>query len=311
MSSHPQQTSRSLSKVAVSGANGLIGRAVCEEIRRQGGTVCRLVRKPVQSDEEIEWNTQAGLVSPEQAAGLSAVIHLAGENIAEGRWTAAKKKRIRESRVSGTKVLCESMAQLPEPPEVFVGASAIGFYGDRGDEWLQETSPPGTGFLSQLCQDWEAAAEPLHQVGTRITHIRIGLVLSPSGGALAKMLFPFRLGLGGRIGNGQQYWSWIVLDDLARIFVEAITDGTYQGPVNGVAPEPVTNREFTRILGRTLHRPILFPLPAFVLKLLLGEMADELLLSSTRVQPTVLESHRFSFQYRTLSDGLSALLCRS
>jgi uncharacterized protein (TIGR01777 family) len=240
--------------------------------------------------------------------GVDALIHLAGENIAATRWNAATKKRIRDSRVEGTRVLCEGLAKLTRAPRVLLSASAVGYYGDRGDEILSEDSPSGSGFLAAVARDWEAATEPAAAAGIRVVRMRFGVILSPRGGALAQMLTPFRLGGGGRIGSGRQWWSWISIDDAASAIQHAIMTESLSGPVNGVAPNPVTNAEFTHTLGQVLGRPTLIPMPAFAARLALGEMADELLLASARVLPTkLLESH-YRFQHPTLDVALRHLL---
>jgi uncharacterized protein (TIGR01777 family) len=235
-------------------------------------------------------------------------VHLAGENIAKGRWNARKKARIRDSRVNGTRLLSEALTRLSKPPAVMVCASAIGYYGDRGDEVLREESASGSGFLAEVCRQWEAAAEPARKRGIRVVHLRIGVVLSPEGGALAQMLFPFRMGLGGKLGSGRQYFSWIAIDDLVTVIAHALTNDTLQGPVNAVAPHPVTNLEFTRTLGRVLARPTLFPMPALAARLAFGEMADELLLSSARVEPTRLLATAYQFRHPQLEGALRHLL---
>jgi hypothetical protein len=239
---------------------------------------------------------------------MDAIVHLAGENIAGGRWTAARKARIRDSRVIGTRTLCETLARLSQPPKVLVSASAIGYYGDRGAEPLWENSTFGTGFLADVCRAWEEATQPAVQKGIRVVLLRLGIVLSPAGGALAKMLLPFKLGLGGVLGRGNQYMSWIALDDVAGAMAHTLVTDTLQGPVNAVAPYPVTNREFTRTLGRILRRPTVFPLPAFAARLVFGEMADALLLASTRVEPKRLLATQYVFRYPELDGALRHLL---
>ena len=222
--------------------------------------------------------------------GVDAVVHLADESIAGGRWTAARKTRIRESRVTGTRQVCEALARLDTPPKTLVAASAIGFSGDRGNELLDESAGPGSGFLPEVCQAWEAAVARARERGIRVVHLRIGIVLSPLGGALAQMLLPFKLGVGGVLCGGDQYMSWIALDDLLGIVLHALTNDSVSGPVNAVAPQAVTNREFTKTLGAVLNRPTVLPAPAFALRIALGEMADALLLASTRVDPAVLRT---------------------
>jgi len=234
---------------------------------------------------------------------------LAGENIAGGRWTSERKRRIRESRVVGTRLLADALLGLVDPPATFVSASAIGYYGSRGDEVLTEASSHGEGFLAALSLAWEAAAQPARQAGIRVVQPRIGIVLSPEGGALKRMLLPFRLGLGGRLGNGSQWLSWISLPDMVAVLMRAVADDSMSGVYNAVAPNPVTNAQFTRTLGRVLRRPTPFPVPAFVLRILLGaEMAQELLLSSARVEPHRLQEHQHQFQHPDLETALRAVL---
>jgi len=235
-------------------------------------------------------------------------VHLAGDNIASGRWTDAKKASIRDSRVQGTTVLCEALAQLVKPPKVLLCASAIGYYGDRGETIFREESPPGTGFLAEVCQAWEAATAPAVQRGIRVVRLRFGIVLSPTGGPLAKMLTPFRLGLGGVVGAGKQYMSWIALDDVLGVIQHALSTETLQGPVNVVAPQPVTNQEFTTTLGKVLRRPTRLSMPAFAARLIFGEMADALLLASTRVLPARLVASEYTFHYPALEEALQHLL---
>jgi uncharacterized protein (TIGR01777 family) len=235
---------------------------------------------------------------------MTAIVHLAGENIAAGRWTAAQKRRIRDSRVEGTKSLVRSLSRLASPPRVFVCASAIGFYGHRGDELLDESSPSGTGFLPEVCREWEAAAEEAKSFGMRVVETRFGVVLSKAGGALQKMLLPFKLGGGGRIGSGQQYWSWVALPDVVGAIRHAIVTDSLTGPINVVAPNPVSNAEFTHTLANLLHRPAVIPMPAAAARLMLGEMADELLLASARVLPRKLEQTGYAFQFGDLEGAL-------
>jgi uncharacterized protein (TIGR01777 family) len=242
--------------------------------------------------------------------GIGAVVHLAGESIAAGRWTPQRKDKIRRSRVEGTRRLCESLGQLTRRPKLLVSASAIGYYGNRGDEVLREDSPPGNDFLAQVCQEWEAATEPASQAGVRVVQLRFGMILSPGGGALKKMLLPFKLGAGGRIGSGAQFMSWIAVDDAVGAIDHAIRTESLQGPVNTVAPAPVTNANFTRTLARVLSRPALAPLPAFAARLAFGELADALLLSSQRVIPACLQASGYQFRYPELEAALRHLLDR-
>ncbi len=298
-------------RILISGASGLIGSALMRRCAEFGHQVLRLVRNtPSPRADEISFDLQAGRIDRAglEAAQLEAVVHLAGESIATGRWTPSRKARIRQSRVEGTRLLAETLAALPTPPKVFACASAIGYYGHRGDEELEETSPAGVGFLPDVCREWEAATEPAARAGVRVVRMRFGMVLDASGGALAKMLPLFRLGLGGPIGNGRQYMSWITLDDAASAIESLVSSMTVDGPVNLVAPQPVANRQFARALGRVVRRPALLPVPAIAVRLLLGEMADALLLSSARVVPRRVLAAGFSFRDPQLEPALERLL---
>jgi uncharacterized protein (TIGR01777 family) len=298
-------------KILVTGSTGLIGSALVPFLTTGGHRVVCLVRStPKPGDTKVYWDPEAGSIDTASLEGLDAVVHLAGENIAAGRWTTAQKARIRNSRVQGTRLLCESLARLTQTPKVLLCASAIGYYGDRGEEILQEESPPGSGFLAEVCCEWEAATEPAAQKGIHVVHLRIGVVLSPAGGALAKMLLPFRLGAGGIVGSGQQYWSWIARDDVVGAIHHALMTEALQGPVNVVAPQAVTNREFTKVLGSVLARPTLLPMPGFAARLAFGEMADALLLASTRVDPKQLLAAGYTFHYPELAGALRHLLGR-
>jgi uncharacterized protein (TIGR01777 family) len=268
-----------------------------------------MVRSSPKGDEAL-WNYQVQQIDLEKLATADAVVHLAGENIANGRWNNDKKRRIRESREAGTRFLAESIARLQERPKVLLCASAIGYYGDRGDEELTEQSSPGMGFLPEVCIAWESACRPAAEAGVRVVNLRIGLVLSRDGGALRKMLLPFKLGAGGVVGGGKQWWSWIALDDLVRAMQQILTNEQLQGPVNGTAPQPVTNREFTKTLGKAISRPTIFPMPAFAARLALGEMANELLLASARVFPRRLQESGFKFQFPELEAALRHVLSR-
>ena len=294
--------------ILVTGARGLIGRALVPFLTSDGHRVIRLVRSKAGSGAgDVAWNPTAGTLDRAAFGGLDAVVHLAGENIF-GRWTARKKARIRDSRGRATRLLCESLAQLSPPPRVLVCASAVGYYGDRGAEVLREESAPGNSFLAEVCREWEAATQVATEGGIRVVNLRFGMVLTPAGGALATMLLPFRLGLGGRFGNGRQFMSWIALDDLLEAVRHALTTEGLRGPVNVVAPNPVTNLEFTRTLGWVLGRPTLFPVPAFAARLVLGEMADALLLASARVDPARLLATGFRFRFPELESALRHLL---
>ena len=301
-------------KVAVTGATGLVGSALVPFLLSGGHEVVPLRRASAGGDGDGDapgWDPQTGAFSAGVADGLDAVVHLAGENIAAGRWTAARKARIRDSRVNGTRHLAEALAALAEPPQTLVVASAIGFYGDRDDEVLDETSAPGEGFLPDVCQAWEAAAAPAREAGIRVVHLRIGIVMTPAGGALGQMLLPFRMGVGGVIGSGRQYMSWVALDDVLGGVLHALRTEDVAGAVNMVAPNPVTNREFTKTLGRVLRRPTIFPMPAFAARLAFGEMADALLLASTRVEPARIREGGFTFGYPGLEDALRHVLGRT
>lgn len=296
-------------RLLVTGASGLIGSSLVPWLASGGYRVTRLTRsEPQPGADEVRWDPAAGTIDRARLEGVEAVVHLAGENLATGRWTHAKKARIQMSRVSGTRLLSEALARLTRPPRVFVCASAIGYYGNRGAEILNEESPPGSGFLADVCREWEAAAEPARRRGIRVVHLRTGVVLSAQGGALAKILLPFRMGLGGPLGNGQQAMSWIALDDVLGVIQHVLSIDAVTGPLNVVAPTPVTNREFTKTLGRVLSRPTLVPAPAFALRLILGELADEALLASTRAIPSKLLATGYVFRYPTLEGALRHVL---
>jgi uncharacterized protein len=296
--------------ILVTGASGLIGSTLVPFLTSAGHSVTRLIRsQPKPGERAVYWEPMTGTIDMHALEGVEAVVHLAGENIA-ARWTAEKKALIRDSRVKGTQVLCQALASQASPPKVLVSASAIGYYGDRGEEVLTEESAPGTGFLAEVCRAWEAAAEPARQKGIRVVHLRFGVVLSAAGGALAKILPPFRMGLGGVLGSGRQYMSWIALDDAVGALYHAIVTDTLQGPTNAGAPQAITNREFTQTLGKVLGRPTVVPLPAFAARLMFGEMADELLLASTRVQPAKLRASGYSFRYPELEGALRHQLGR-
>jgi uncharacterized protein len=288
-------------RIAVTGSSGLVGSALVSSLVKAGHDVVCL-RRPE------HWDPVSRTVNMSAFTGANAIVHLAGENIASGRWTASRKQRIRDSRTIGTKLIAETISRIDPPPDVLVSSSAIGYYGDRGDELLREESPAGLGFLADVCRQWEAATDVATRKGVRIVHLRTGLVLSPKGGAMGKMLLPFKLGVGGKIGSGRQYWSWISLDDICSVIVHCIQASGLHGPVNTVSPSPVTNIEFTKTLGRVLGRPTVFPLPAFAARLALGEMADALLLSSARVEPAKLIASRFVFKHRELEPTLRYVL---
>ena len=292
--------------VLISGAKGLIGSALITELEAEGHTINRLTRTP-RTEGDIRWDPEAGEIEGD-LAGFDVVVHLAGESIAEGRWTTEKKRRILESRKKGTRLLAEKVARLPEPPSVMVSASAIGYYGDRGNELLTEESEPGAMFLSEVCQEWEAAAEPAQEAGVRVVHPRFGIVLTTEGGALGSTLPIFKLGGGGKIGTGRQYWSWVSLDDVVGAIVHAINTDAVGGPVNIVAPDPRTNAEYTKVLGRVLGRPTFFAVPAPAARVAIGGMADDLLLASARVEPAKLEETGYEHRHPELEGALRHLL---
>jgi len=293
-------------RILISGITGLVGSSLAAEAQRQGHEVCGLSRSS-RAPNHILWNPDRGELDAGQLEGFDAVIHLAGDNISEGRWTEAKKKRIRDSRVNSTELLASKLAGLQAKPRVFVSASAIGFYGDQADKPLDEQSSAGTIFLSGVCNDWEQATRPAWE-SMRVVQTRIGVVLTPKGGALAKMLTPFRMGAGGIIGSGRQYMSWVALPDVVGGLLHAVQTDSLHGVVNLVSPQPVTNYEFTKTLGKVLHRPTIFPMPAFAARLAFGQMADELLLASARVLPRKLEASHYAFQMPQLESALRQLL---
>lgn len=293
-------------KILVSGASGLVGSALVPALRAAGHQVNRMVRpgSGTQAPGDVLWDAAGERIDETALAGFDAVVHLAGVNIAAGRWTVSLKEQIRRSRVDGTQILSRALAKLQKPPRVVVQASAVGFYGDRGEEILTEASPRGHGFLPALCVAWEAAMEPAEKRGIRVAFLRFGVILSARGGALAKMLLPFKLGVGGVIGDGSQYMSIITLDDAVGAIQHAIIAEGLNGPVNAVSPGPVTNREFTKALGKTLGRPTVFPMPAFAARLAFGEMADALLLASLRVTPERLQKSGFHFRHADIDTAL-------
>jgi uncharacterized protein (TIGR01777 family) len=296
-------------QILLSGSHGLVGTALKASLETAGHVVRPLVRYATgYGSDEIEWSPERYSIAMSRIEGFDAVVHLAGESIAEGRWNDEKKKRIRESRVKGTQLLSESMATLKEPPKVFLSASAIGYYGNRGEEILTEESAAGDDFLAEVCVEWEAATREAAEKGIRTVNCRFGIILDPDGGALAKMLPPFRMGVGGKIGDGKQWMSWIALVDVIGALNYALDHEVLRGPVNFVAPNPVRNSEFTKLVGSALGRPTLFPIPAFGARLVFGEMADALLLTSQRVAPQKLKTSGFQFKYDRLETALSHIL---
>jgi uncharacterized protein (TIGR01777 family) len=292
-------------RILISGASGLIGSALVASLESQGYEVTRLVRRESKANE-IRWDPTHS-VPPNLVSGFDAVIHLSGEPIT-GRWTAARKARIRDSRVVSTKNLSEALAKANTPPKTFLCASATGYYGSRGDEVLTEDSAPGTGFLPEVCQEWESVADPATNAGIRTANLRTGLVLSRNGGPLKEMLLPFRLGLGGKIGSGRQWWSWIHIEDWVSAAHHILQNDSVRGPVNTVSAGPVTNADFTKTLAKALKLPAIFPIPAFAARLALGQLADEALLASARVEPKALLDSRFGFKFPQLGSALENLL---
>lgn len=299
-------------RVLVTGASGLVGRALCAHLGTSGYEVVRAVRRATEAPDEIQWDPAQGMVEPARLEGLAAVVHLAGENIAGGRWTAERKERLESSRVPPTRRLAEQLAALDTPPPVALFASAIGFYGAEPRGPVDETSEAGEGYLADMCRRWEEAADPARDAGIRVVHPRIGIVLSPAGGALAKMLPPFRFGVGGPLGNGRQPMSWISIEDLIRVLRQAIADDRMVGPVNCVAPDPVDNAGFSRMLGRVLRRPAFLPAPAFALRLAFGrDMADQVLLGGVDVRSRTLKELNFPWVAPTLEPALRRVLGRT
>jgi uncharacterized protein (TIGR01777 family) len=286
----------------MSGASGLLGRGLASMLRGEGHRVVALVRHAPSADE-IPWDPATGQLDPAALSGFDAAVHLSGENIS-GRFTEAHKREVLESRTRSTRLLSESLARASIPPRALICASAIGYYGDRGDQPLDEDSPPGKGFLADVVKAWEASADPARAAGLRVCHLRVGVVLTREGGALRELLTPFRLGLGGRIGNGRQVWSWISHEDVVRAFRALVFDAGFAGAVNATAPNAATNKEFTRTLGKVLGRPTLLPLPAAVIKLVFGEMGETLLLEGARVLPRKLLARGFEFHQPDLEGAL-------
>ena len=295
-------------RILISGSHGLVGRALVRSLESAGHEVFRLVRHAPGSDAEVEWSPDRYSIALARLEGFDAAVHLAGESIASGRWDEEKKRKIRESRVKGTKLLSDALANLTRPPKTLISASAIGYYGNRGDELLTESSTQGDDFLADVCAEWEKATAHATEKGIRVVNTRFGIILDSEGGALAKMLTPFRMGVGGKVGSGEQWMSWIAVDDVVGAIEYVLVSETVKGPVNFVAPNPVRNAEFTRTLGKVLSRPTIFPIPAFGVRLMFGEMADALLLSSQRVEPKSLNEASYQFNYSWLEAALRHVL---
>ena len=294
-------------KILIAGASGLVGSALDLKLKAEGAEVTPLVRSAAKSGE-IEWHPNRGTIDGPALEGFDAVINLAGEGIANGRWTEAKKRRIIDSRVNGTRLLSETIANLSRKPKAFINASAVGFYGSRGDELVDEDSGPGEGFLAGVCRQWELATAPAEQAGIRVVKLRFGVILAKDGGIMGSILGPFKFGLGGKIGSGEQVMSWVAINDVVAAISFILQNESLRGPINVVAPHPVTNEEFTKTLGRVLSRPTFMTMPAFAARLAFGEMADEMMLSSTRVAPKVLEGAGYKFRYPQLGAALEHLL---
>ena len=294
-------------KILISGSTGLIGSALVRAAADAGHTAIPLARKKG-VESSVYWDPDSGTIDSEALEGIDGVVHLAGESIASGRWTAARKARILGSRVKGTALLSSALARMNRRPAVLVSGSAIGVYGDCGDRILTEESPPGSDFLAGVCREWEKATAPASSAGIRVIHLRTSIVLAKAGGALPKMATPFKLGVGGKMGSGMQYMSWIDLEDEVQVILHCIKKESIQGPINSASTLPVTNAEFTKILGRVLSRPTVFSMPAFMARLLLGEMADALLLSSQRIEPAKLISSGYTFRRPNLEDTLRRIL---
>jgi uncharacterized protein (TIGR01777 family) len=292
-------------RILVTGSHGLIGSAVCGHFESGGHEVISLGRT---KGKAPWWDPASGEIDLNGVGKLDAVIHLAGENIATGRWTSSKKKKIRESRVDGTALLCDALSGLPILPKVLISGSAVGFYGNRGEHSLNEESGKGSSFLSDVCADWEAATEAAEEVGIRVVHIRTGVVLSKSGGVLGRMLLPFKFGLGGVLGSGEQFFSWIDIRDEVGAISHLLEHEEISGAVNLTAPSPVTNREFTKALGKVLSRPTIFPMPAFICKLIFGEMGETIMLGGSKVEPSVLLKSGYRFRYPLLKESIESLI---
>jgi uncharacterized protein len=301
-------------KILLTGSTGLVGTTLAQQLQRAGHTVCRLVRPGTSAEAirttqgfDVQWNPSTGELGG-AAVGADAVVNLAGASIADARWTPAHKQLLRTSRVDTTRILVTALAKMSARPRVLVSASATGYYGDRGDEVLTEGSAPGNDFISEIAKDWEAEAVKAEVLGIRVVRARFGVIFAKHGGALPRMMRPFQFGVGGKLGTGRQWMSWITLEDAVAILVLALENGHINGPLNIVSPQPVTNADFTKALAAALHRPALFPTPAFALRLLLGEMADALLLSSQRAAPAQLQKLNYRFQHPNLEEALRIVL---
>lgn len=296
-------------KILIAGASGFIGEELIPFLIQAGHEVKKLVRKGSRVPfDGIRWDPEKGLFNEAEIEGFDAIINLAGDNISKGRWTEKKKKAILESRIKATRTLASAILRIKKPPQVFINASAVGYYGSRGDTLLTEDSPSGTGFLAHVCEEWEAAARPIASKNVRLVYTRFGAILSPKGGALAKMLTPFKLGLGGIIGSGDQYMSWITLDEVLGVIYYILKTDSLDGPVNVVSPNPVTNHTFTKTLGKVLSRPTILSMPATIARLAFGEMADELLLSSQRASSAKLVNSGYQFCQPDLERSLQQML---
>ena len=297
-------------KILITGASGLIGGALIPTLKAKGYEVYKLSRKPPKNTDEIQWDAYEGFAANEQAKleNFDAVVHLAGDNVGEGSWTEEKKRSIKESRVVGTKTLVDSFRKTANPPKIFVSASAIGFYGNRGEEILTEESAKGEGFFPEVCSQWENESKKAEDFGARVVMPRIGIVLTKDGGALKEMLTPFKFGVGGTVGSGNQFMSWIALEDLVGIIHFALENENLSGAINAVAPNPVTNEEFTDTLGKVLHRPTILPIPKFGIKLLFGEKGETLLLEGAQVVPKRLLEIGFEFKFTNLEDAMKNAL---
>jgi uncharacterized protein (TIGR01777 family) len=300
-------------KVLVTGATGLVGTALVQALQNDGHNVCRLLRKKDEDEQEtkqdcdVEWSPHSEAFGA-PAENADAVVNLAGASIADSHWSADRKELLRSSRVETTRGLVAAIERMSPRPKVLVSASAIGYYGNRGDEVLTEESPPSADFLSRVAEEWEAEALRASALGVRVVLARFGVILAKHAGALSKMMLPFRIGAGGKLGSGKQWISWVALEDVVRVIRFAMENDAVQGAINVTAPQPVTNAEFTKVLARAMHRPAFFTVPPFALRMLLGEMADALLLSGQRVVPQALENYGYQFQYRDLNSTLAAIL---